>query len=248
MRLTRIHVAAPLQAGSTCVVRGDTANHLARVLRLEVGDVLEVFDGEGGEYSGRIEAMRKGEVHVALGPRREGCTESPLRLTLAQGISRGERMDWVVQKAVELGVTRIVPVLTERSVVRLDAEQARSKQRHWHGIAVAACEQSGRSRLPHIELPQPLPAFFAALGAGSVRVLASPEAHAGVAELPSSAADVLVLIGPEGGLAAAESQAALEHGFLALRLGPRVLRTETAAVALLALLQQRFGDLFGTQT
>jgi len=243
VRLTRIHAAAPLQAGSICVVRGDTANHLARVLRLEVGDVLEVFDGEGGEYSGRIEAMRKGEVHVALGPRREGRTESPLRLTLAQGISRGERMDWVVQKAVELGVTRIVPVLTERSVVRLDAEQARSKQRHWHGIAVSACEQSGRNRLPHIELPQPLPAFFATLGAGPLRVLANPQAHAGLAQLPASAGDVLVLIGPEGGLADAESQAALEHGFHAVRLGPRVLRTETAAVALLALLQQRFGDL-----
>ena len=243
MRLTRIHVTAPLQAGGACTVRGDTANHLARVLRLGVGDVLEVFDGEGGEYSGRIEAMRKGEVHVALGPRQEGRTESPLRLTLAQGISRGERMDWVVQKAVELGVTRVVPVLTERSVVRLDAEQARSKQRHWHGIAVAACEQSGRSRLPHIDLPQPLPNLFATLGAGTLRVLANPQAHAGLDELPSSAGDVLVLIGPEGGLAAAESQAALEQGFHAVRLGPRVLRTETAAVVLLALLQQRFGDL-----
>ena len=245
MRLTRIHVSAPPQAGGACTVRGEAANHLARVLRLEVGDTLEVFDGEGGEYSGRIEAMRKGEVQVALGPRCEGCTESPLQLTLAQGISRGERMDWVVQKAVELGVTRIVPVLTERSVVRLDAEQARSKQRHWHGVAVAACEQSGRSRLPHIDLPQPLSMFFAALpaGAGALRVLANPQAQTGLAALPPSAADVLVLIGPEGGLAAAESHAALEHGFLSVRLGPRVLRTETAAVAVLALLQQRFGDL-----
>lgn len=247
MRLTRIHVSAPPQAGGACTVRGEAANHLARVLRLEVGDALEVFDGEGGEYSGRIEAMRKGEVQVALGPRREGLTESSLQLTLAQGISRGERMDWVVQKAVELGVTRIVPVLTERSVVRLDAEQARHKQRHWHGVAVAACEQSGRSRLPTIDLPQPLPMFFAALGAGAgtgtLRVLANPQAHTGLAALPATAEQVLVLIGPEGGLAAAEIHAAVEHGFLCVRLGPRVLRTETAAVAVLALLQQRFGDL-----
>ncbi|MGC8519509.1 MAG: RsmE family RNA methyltransferase, partial [Steroidobacteraceae bacterium] len=133
----------------------------------------------------------------------------------------------------------------ERSVVRLDAGQARNKQRHWQGVAVAACEQSGRSRLAHIALPQMLPSFFATLGAsaGTLRVLANPQAHTGLAALPPSAGDVLVLIGPEGGLAAAESHAALEHGFLSVRLGPRVLRTETAAVALLALLQQRFGDL-----
>lgn len=234
---------APLEAGGRCLVRGEAAHHLGRVLRLGLGDALQVFDGEGGEYSGRIEAMRKGEAQVALGERRESRAESPLKLTLAQGVSRGERMDWVVQKAVELGVTRIVPVLTERSVVRLDAEQARSKQRHWHGVAVAACEQSGRSRLPHIDTPQPLSACFAALEDGALRVLPSPQAGAGLAALPSSAGEVWVLIGPEGGLAQGEARAALERGFLPLRLGPRVLRTETAAVVALALLQQRFGDL-----
>ena len=243
MRLTRVHVPGPLAAGGLCTVRGDAASHIVRVLRLGVGAPLAVFDGAGGEYCARIEAVRKGEVLVALAERREGETESPLRLTLAQGVSRGERMDWVVQKAVELGVERIVPVLTERSVVRLDAAQARNKQRHWHGIAVAACEQSGRSRLPQVAAALTLDAFLAALPEGGLRVLPSPQGAEGLAALPPAAAEALVLIGPEGGLTEREAGAALARGFMPVRFGPRVLRTETAAVVALTLLQQRFGDL-----
>lgn len=243
MRLTRIHVPARLEPGGRCRVHGEAANHILRVLRLGVGDRVGLFDGEGGEYAGIIESVGKGEVEVALGARCEARTESPLQLTLVQGVSRGERMDWVVQKAVELGVTQILPVLTERSVVRLDAVQARNKQRHWHGIAVAACEQCGRSRLPEIAPPQPLAAFFEAPCDSALRVLPSPEADAGLAALPHAADRALVLVGPEGGLAEAETRAALDRGFQPVRLGPRVLRTETAAVVVLALLQQRLGDL-----
>lgn len=243
MRLTRVHVPGPLAAGERCRIEGETANHIARVLRLGVGAALGVFDGVGGEYSGRIEAVRKGEVLVALGQRREGLAESPLRLTLAQGVSRGERMDWVVQKSVELGVTRIVPVLTERSVVRLDGAQARSKQCHWQRIAVAACEQSGRSRVPQVDVPLALAAFLAALPATGLKILPSPHGTTGLAALPCAAPEVLVLIGPEGGLGELEGRAAQARGFQPVRLGPRVLRTETAAVVTLALLQQRFGDL-----
>lgn len=229
--------------GEPCTLRGEAANHVARVLRLNVGDALTVFDGEGAEYSARIAAVSRDEVRIVPGERRANERESFLRLTLVQSISRGERMDWVVQKAVELGVTRIVPVLTERSVVRLDAAQAHSKQRHWRGIAVSACEQSGRAQLPEITAAVPLAVWLAGLAPGGLRVLPSPDGTAGLAALPPLAPEVLVLIGPEGGLSEREAGAVLGSGFRPVRLGPRVLRTETAAVVALALLQQRYGDL-----
>ena len=249
MRLTRVHVPGPLAAGSRQTIEGDAANHIARVLRLQQGDALILFDGRGGEHAARIEELRKGAVIVAVGDRSSPQRESPLSLTLAQGVSRGERMDWVVQKATELGVTRIVPVLSERTVVRLDAKQAQRKRLHWQGIAIAACEQSGRDRLPDIAEPLTLAAFLAGfLGNGNVeartsRVLLSPTGSLRIADLPRPDAGVVVLIGPEGGLAEAEQRAALAAGFVAARLGPRVLRTETAAVAALTLIQHRAGDL-----
>ncbi len=241
--MTRVHVPAPLAAGRPCAVQGDAANHIARVLRLAVGDALTLFDGAGGEYAGRIQAIAKGTVIVEVGERCAVERESPLSLTLAQGVSRGERMDWVVQKAVELGVSRLVPVLTERSVVRLDPRQALSKQRHWQGIAIAACEQCGRDRIPEVAMPVPLAQLLDGLAPEGSRLLLSPEGGATLADLESVHASLTVLIGPEGGLSEAERRAARAQGFQALRLGPRVLRTETAAVAALAVLQHRFGDL-----
>ena len=233
----------PLAAGRPCTVQGDAANHIARVLRLAVGDALILFDGEGGEYAARIEAIRKGTVTVAVLERRTVERESPLSLTLAQAVPRAERMDWVVQKATELGVSRLVPVLSERSVVRLDTRQAQSKQRHWQRIAIAACEQSGRHRIPQVVSPTSLAQFLQSLAPGGTRLLLSPEAPAALEGLPSCAGELIVLIGPEGGLTEGEQRAACGQGFTALRLGPRVLRTETAAVAALALLQHRYGDL-----
>lgn len=243
MRLTRVHVPGPLAVGRTCAVEGDAATHIARVLRLSMGDALILFDGEGGEYAARIEAIRKGAVAVAVLERHAAERESPLSLTLAQGISRGERMDWVVQKATELGVSRLVPVLSERSVVRLDPRQVQSKQRHWQAVAVAACEQSGRDRIPPVAAPATLTQFLHGLPPGGTRLLLSPEGSAALENLSPPAGDLIVLIGPEGGLTEEEQRAARRQGFTALRLGPRVLRTETAAVAVLALLQHRFGDL-----
>jgi 16S rRNA (uracil1498-N3)-methyltransferase len=154
-------------------------------------------------------------------------------------------MDWVVQKATELGVTRIIPVLTERTVVRLDAKQVQRKLLHWQGIAVAACEQSGRDRLPGIDAPLSMADFLGAVDTRATRVLLSPAGSLRIADLPPPAAGVVVLIGPEGGLAEGELRAALAAGFLAVRLGPRIMRTETAAVAALTLLQHQFGDLVG---
>jgi len=243
VRLSRVHLPGPLVCGSRRTIDGDAANHLARVLRLRAGDALTLFDGQGAEHDARIAAFGKGAVTVEVGERTGVDRESPLRLTLAQGVSRGERMDWVVQKATELGMARLVPVLTERSVVRLDAVQSERKRQHWRGIAIAACEQSGRNTLPEVAAPVSLADFLRTVDERSTRVLLSPSGALRIEELQPPAGEVVVLIGPEGGLADGEQRAAIAAGFLAVRLGPRVLRTETAAVAALTLLQHRFGDL-----
>lgn len=243
MRLTRVHVADPLIPGRRHAIAGDAASHIARVLRLQPGNPLTVFDGRGGEYPARIESIRKDAVIIEVQQRSASSRESSLSLTLAQGVSRGERMDWVVQKATELGVTRIIPILTERTVVKLDARQSARKLAHWQGIAVAACEQSGRDRLPAIVAPLPLHDFLHAVEPEATRLLLSPTGTQRVDDLKAPERKVIVLIGPEGGLAESEQRAAIGAGFIAVRMGPRVLRTETAAVAALTLLQHQFGDL-----
>jgi 16S rRNA (uracil1498-N3)-methyltransferase len=245
MRLTRVYVEEPLAPDARVRLPGAAANHIRRVLRLAPGDSLAVFDGRGGEYPARIEGFANDAVVVTLGSRQSVERESPLEITLAQGVSRGERMDLVVQKATELGIRRIVPVLTERTVVRLGTARADPKVRHWHAVAVAACEQCGRNTLPQIASPVALPQFLgsiARLEPQAARIVLSPRGDLRIRDLDSRAAWVL-LIGPEGGLSELERRAAQEAGFRALRLGPRVLRTETAAIAALAALQERLGDL-----
>ena len=242
MRLTRVYVDAPLASGMRVTLQGSAAGHLTRVLRLRVGEALTVFNGAGGEYAASIEHAHAGRVAVAIGELRAIERESPLTLTLAQGVSRGERMDLVVQKATELGASGLAPVLAERSVVRLTAQQADRRLNHWRAIAIVACEQSGRNRLPAIASPVPLKDFLRTSD-GSMRLVLSPAATATLADLPRLVSAVTVLIGPEGGLAEAEQEAAVAAGFKPVRLGPRVLRTETAAIAALTLLQREFGDL-----
>lgn len=244
MRLTRVHVAGPLVSGKRVKLEGNAASHITRVLRLRVGTALVLFDGTGGEYEGSIDRAHGGEVIVAVGAQAAVERESPLELTLAQGVSRGERMDLVVQKATELGVSHLVPVLTERSVVRLTAQQSDRKVNHWRAIAIAACEQCGRNRLPSVAPPVALREFLkGGAGAAGTRLLLSPEGTATLGKVARPGGAVTVLIGPEGGLTDEEEQAAVAAGFTALRLGPRVLRTETAAIAALTLLQREFGDL-----
>src|SRR3979490_631135 len=232
----------PLASGMRVTVQGSAAGPLTRVLRLRVGEALTVFNGAGGEYAASIEHAHAGRVAVAIGEPRAIERESPLTLTLAQGVSRGERMDLVVQKATELGASGVAPVLAERSVVRLTAQQADRRLNHWRAIAIAACEQSGRNRLPAIASPVPLKDFLRTSD-GSMRLVLSPAATATLADLPRLVSAVTVLIGPEGGVAEAEQEAAVAAGFKPVRLGPRVLRTETAAIAALTLLQREFGDL-----
>jgi 16S rRNA (uracil1498-N3)-methyltransferase len=241
MRLTRVYLDAPLEAGARVTLTGSAARHLTRVLRLRSGQAFTLFNGRGGEYAATIEALHGERVAVAVGESRPIERESPLALTLAQGVSRGERMDLIVQKAIELGASRIVPLLTERSVVRLGASQAARKLEHWRAIAVAACEQSGRNRLPELSPLLSLSEFVS--GAAGTRLLLSPTGTMSLDDVPRTAAGVTVLIGPEGGFTEAEQQTAVGAGFMPVRLGPRVLRTETAAIAALALLQREFGDL-----
>jgi 16S rRNA (uracil1498-N3)-methyltransferase len=241
MRLTRVYVDTTLSTGARCEIDGNAANHITRVLRLRNGDELTVFDGRGGEYAARIDSIRKNTVLIDVRDHRPLTRESPLYLTLAQGISRGERMDLVIQKATELGVSRIVPILTERTVVKLDATQAARKLQHWQGVLIAACEQCGRNTLPALDEPTTLRDFVRNSPATETRVLLSPEGSLRIREL-APAALVTVLIGPEGGLTEDEQNAAVKVGFERVRLGPRILRTETAAIAALATLQAHLGD------
>ena len=243
MRLTRVHVDADLQTGRRLTIEGSAGNHIARVLRLRVGDALTLFNGRGGEYGGTIEEIRRDTVLVGVLEQRDTERESPCQITLAQGISRGERMDWVVQKATELGVARIAPLFTERSVVHLDDRQAAKKVQHWRSIAIAACEQSGRNRVPEIATPIGLFDLLERQTPRGAALLLSPGATLRITDIPAADTGATVLIGPEGGLADAEQEAATKSGFTPVRMGPRVLRTETAAVCALTLLQQKFGDL-----
>lgn len=243
MRLTRVHVAGPLATDTRCAIGGSAANHIRRVLRLRAGDALVLFDGRGGDYEARLEGYGRDEALVAIGTHRAIERESPLAVTLAQGISRGERMDLVVQKATELGVAHILPLATERSVVRLDERQATRRLEHWRAIAIAACEQSGRNRVPQIAAPLTLEELLSRREPETMGLLLNPESGARVADLARPATGVLLLIGPEGGLSENESTAALRAGFQAVRLGPRILRTETAAIVALGVIQQTFGDL-----
>ncbi len=244
MRLTRVYVDAALLPGSVVELPPDTASHLAKVLRARGGDALILFNGDGREFCGAIETVRGSRVSASVGDGRPVDRESPLGISLVQCVPRGDRMDFIVQKATELGVERIVPVLSQRSVVRLDKEQAESKAVHWRAVAVSACEQCGRTRLPTIESAQPLLNYLgeAAPGTGP-RLVFEPESAP-----PQRAADIgiaaaEIAIGPEGGFAGDELEAFRVAGFSRVGLGPRVLRTETAAIAAVVWLQARFGDM-----
>jgi len=215
--------------------------HLAKVLRVQSGDELVVFTGDGSEYAASVQSVRGNRVAVAIGEARALDRESPLAVTLVQCMARGDRMDVIVQKATELGVARIIPVQSRRSVVRLDAAQAESKAAHWRAIVVSACEQCGRNRLPVVEAPRRLLDYLGTLPAGGARLLL--EARADTRRAAPIGGEVTVAIGPEGGLDEEEIEAFRLAGFQTTRLGPRVLRTETAAIAVLAYLQSRYGDL-----
>jgi 16S rRNA (uracil1498-N3)-methyltransferase len=247
MRLTRVYLDAPLAAGGTAALSASAAAHITRVLRLEAGASVRVFNGQGGEWDATIASIRKDIVTLTLSAHHAVECESPLQITLLQGIARGEKMDLILQKATELGVTRFVPLTMLRSTVKLDAATAQRKQEHWQGVITSACEQCGRNTLPQLDA---VSAFDSAVvAAHGLKVLLAPDAESLsmsallAAAPPAARQHVTLLVGPEGGFDPRETAVATTAGFQRCRLGPRVLRTETAGLAAIVALQAIAGDL-----
>jgi 16S rRNA (uracil1498-N3)-methyltransferase len=241
VRIPRIHTAQRLDPGASVELEAAPSQHVARALRMPVGGELVLFDGRGGEYTAVIAAVDRRRVTVTIGVHRQIERESPLPIHLGIAVSRGERMDWVVQKGTELGVSELSPLLTERTEVKLGQERAIRKLDHWQRIAVSACEQCGRNRLPRINPPQALAQWLHATEARCRYVL-----HHRAAASPAPGGppgSVALLVGPEGGLTDDEIATAEASGYRAIGLGPRILRTETAPLAALAILQARWGDM-----
>jgi len=213
------------------------------VLRLADGDAVVLFDGHGGEYAARLAITGRGRVSAETGDRRDPERESPLRVTLVQAISSSDKMDLTIQKAVELGVAAIQPVHSAKSLVRLSGDRGEKKRAHWQRIVIAACEQCGRNRLPEVRETLSVEACSRALGEAELRLLLSPDAKAGLRSLqPKIGQTIAVAAGPEAGFSDDEEQILRRAGFVPLRLGPRILRTETAALAALAALNALAGD------
>ncbi|MDG2376739.1 MAG: 16S rRNA (uracil(1498)-N(3))-methyltransferase [Woeseiaceae bacterium] len=240
----RLYVEEPIKLDADLNLRGDHARYIGRVLRLRPDDALTVFDGKGNEFLVTIRSIRKSVIETTVIEALDRTSESPLKVTLIQGVSKGDRMDFAIQKATELGVTRVVPVLTDYSVVKLDTNRAEKKQTHWEGVAVSACEQCGRNVLPMIDAPTPLVDVLADYhGTLSTRILLKPGATKTLKSLDIDGNDVTLLVGPEGGFSDLEYENAEVAGFVPVGFGPRILRTETAALTALAALQSLYGDL-----
>ncbi|MGA9333150.1 MAG: 16S rRNA (uracil(1498)-N(3))-methyltransferase [Rudaea sp.] len=244
MRIPRIYINQPLLPGSEVLLPEQAGEHVARVLRLERGSAIILFNGDGREYDADLSSVARRAVTAHVKGVREAHCESPLRLTLAQSVARGEKMDWILQKATELGVARIVPLITQRTEVKLDDERAQRRLAHWNHVIAGACEQSGRNRLPTLAAPLRLDRWLETLGDdGALRLALLPQGAVEIRGLPSLAHGALLAVGPEGGFSEPDIALLEQAHFLGLRLGPRILRTETAGVAALAALQALYGDL-----
>ena len=244
MRLTRVHVEGSFATGQRLVLPDRAAEHLVRVLRLREGDACVLFNGDGHDYDARLVTAGKRGAEVEILGSREISNESPLRITLLQGIARGEKMDLILQKATELGVASIVPVDAERTEVRLEGERLRKRIAHWQNVVTSACEQCGRAWVPEVQAPIQIAELASRIDGQSPRLTLDPH---GTLVLPGLSIDrshpVAVAVGPEGGWSPRDRQLLAAAGFEGLRLGPRVLRTETAGLATLAALQAIHGDL-----
>lgn len=243
MAAPRVYTEHPLAPGIPVALEASPSHHLVRVLRLKAGDEVVLFNGDGHDYTATLShAGRNGAELLVL---EKGAPEPTVRpaIELAVGVSKGERMDFVVQKSVELGVAAITPLFCTRSVVQLRGERLNKRVAHWRGIAVAACEQSGRRRLPRVDPPRDLAPWLRAPDReGGLRLLLDPRAERSLGGFPSPGERLTLLVGPEGGFTAAETEDAIARGFAGVRLGPRVLRTETAPLAAIAAIQALWGD------
>lgn len=242
MPIPRFYCPIPLAAGRQALLPEAVTRHALSALRLRVGDALILFNGDGCECTAILESGGR-QARVRVMDCRPAHRESPLAVTLAQGVSSGERMDYTLQKAVELGVAAIQPIMTRRTVVRLGADKRLRRRAHWQGVVMSACEQCGRTRLPEVDEIVDFPDWLAGAGRDfPIRFMLDPQGAMRLRELAPPTGPVLLLAGPEGGLEPGEREAARSAGFIPLCLGPRILRTETAAVAALAAMQSLWGD------
>ena len=243
MSTPRLFSPIQLRASTGLFLGSEQARYVGRVLRLRPGDELTVFDGTGGEYPATVGTVTKRELKLSVGEYVSRNSESTLRIRLLQGVSRGEKMDIVVQKATELGVHRISPVLTEFSVVKLDADRAAKRRDHWQKVAQSACEQCNRNFVPIVDAPQTLLDWFGDnSGSDDVQLILRPDAVESMPAVDMPGSALTILVGPEGGFSQAELERATAAGLQAVRLGPRVMRTETAALAALSIAQATWGD------
>ncbi len=243
MRQTRIYVPEALALGETLYLSEAPSRHVQQVLRLGVGAVLTLFNGDGRDYTAEIIALGRRTTQVRIDQISPRQPAPPLAITLALGIARGERMDFALQKAVELGVSTLVPLVTARTVVKLNDQRRTKRQHHWQGVIISACEQSGRCDLPQLLPMMTLEEWLHQAQAPADCLLLDPQGTQTLNQLAApQAAQIGLLIGPEGGLTPEERSIAYAHGCLGVRLGPRILRAETAPLAAIAALQVRWGD------
>jgi 16S rRNA (uracil1498-N3)-methyltransferase len=243
MHVPRLYLPLTLVEGETLGLGELSAHHVTHVLRLRPGATVRVFDGKGCEHEAMILEARRTQVTVELGMAVASIPEPPLPITLAQGIPRGDRMDLILQKAVELGVTDVQPLWTARSQTRTSSERLEKRLRHWQGVVISACEQCGRANLPGLETPVEYRSWLIGIPRHNCRLLLDPDARQSLGTMQSPGKTILMLVGPEGGISSEETTLAVAAGFKPVRLGPRILRTETAALAMLACLQSLWGDL-----
>jgi len=242
MRIPRIWHPEPITAGSQITLSEEAANHVGRVLRMSAGQAIQLFDGSNQVFEAEILQADKKSVRVSVLSGETDDRESPLHIHLGQVMSRGEKMEFTIQKSIELGVSLITPLFSERCGVKLDAERLNKKLAQWQKIAIAACEQSGRNVIPEIRPAMDLEAWCAEEESG-LKLNLHPRASASINTLPQPVERVRLLIGPEGGLSADEIAMTARYAFTDILLGPRVLRTETTALTAITALQVRFGDL-----
>ena len=242
MTIPRFYFPDNLASGMRAALPSQAAHHAAKVLRLRTGDEIALFDGNGGEYAALINDIGKHGVTVQIGAHRAGERESPLCVTLAQAISSGDKMDLTLQKATELGIACIQPLESERSVVRLSGERAEKRVIHWQGVVISACEQCGRNQIPQVAAIRRIHDWLGIAEKSGPRLMLSPGAALRLRDLPRPEQPVTLLIGPEGGFSEPETISAQHAGFTPIRLGARILRTETAALAALAAMQALWGD------
>ncbi len=244
MRAIRLYVDLPLAPGQRVALPAAPSNHLLRVLRAAPGTAVVLFNGDGVDYAGTLVGNARSSAEVDVAGASPSTVESPFTVVLAQGIARGEKMDLILQKATELGVAGFEPLITGRTEVRLDAERTSKRMAHWSGVLASACEQCGRGRLPTLAPPQRLDPWLDAGRSEGLRLILDPVGEVSLADLAGPApASAVLAVGPEGGFSEAERARFRAAGFIGLRLGPRILRTETAGLAALAVLQARYGDL-----